>query len=238
MKKIVSLAVLVAMTATVADAAPSYIKRDVRGGGYDVTYDYTDKAKNGWYVGGRIALNLMSWENDYSTSAPNADELKDDSYFETLFGADVFVGKSFNYFWRAEIEGGLLGQFEDEFGGTTFKMTIPYLMANGYRDFANGAYVGAGVGIALPKTRLQGRDFIGGDSTERAVSPIVGLMVGYSYRLDYNLTLDLRYRLAGLYGTDHERVFKYKEDLKDYDISNKIGLMLDNAISLGIRYNF
>jgi hypothetical protein len=236
-KKIVSLAVFVAVSTTVADAAPSYIKRD-DANGYRVTYDYMDKANNGWYIGGRVGLNLMSWKNDYSTDAPNANELHDDDYFEALFGGGVFVGKSLNYLWRAEIEGGMLGQFEDEFGGTTFKMAIPYLMANGYRDFANGMYVGAGAGIALPKTKLLGHHFTGGDSSQRAVSPIVGLMVGYSHRLDYNLTLDLRYRLSGLYGTEHARKFIYKEDGETYDIKNEIGLMLENAVSLGIRYNF
>ena len=238
MKKIVSLAVLAALTTTVADAAPSYIKRDARGG-YDVTYDYTDKAKNGWYVGGHVALNLMNWENEYTTDAPNAAELTDDKYlFEPVFGGDLFVGKTFNYFWRAELEGGLLGQFEDEGNGTTFKMTIPYLMANGYYDFANGLYVGAGAGIALPKIELRGRDFVGGDSSESSVSPMFGVMLGYTYELDYNLTLDLRYRLSGLMGHEIDRTFIYKEDLQEYAISSDTGLILDNSLSIGIRYNF
>lgn len=238
MKKIVSLAVLAALTTTVADAAPSYIKRDANGG-YGVTYDYTDKAKNGWYVGGHVALNLMNWENEYSTNAPNADELTNDKYsFEPVFGGDIFVGKTFKYFWRAEIEGGLLGQFEEETTGTTFKMTIPYLMANGYYDFVNGLYVGAGVGIALPKTELQGAYFHGGDSSKRSVSPMVGVMLGYTYELDYNLTLDLRYRLAGLMGNELNRTHIYAGDMQEYDIKNEIGLILDNSLSIGIRYNF
>lgn len=237
MKKIVSLAVMAALTTTVADAAPSYIKRDARGG-YDVTYDYTDKAKNGWYVGGHVALNLMNWENDYSTDAPDKDVLTDDSYTELMFGGDIFVGKTFKYFWRAELEGGLLGQFEDEGNGTTFKMTIPYLMANGYYDFANGFYVGAGLGVAMPKTELQGVYFVGGNSTERTVSPMLGIMLGYTYELDYNLSLDLRYRLAGLMGNEIDRTFRFIEDDEIYAIGNDIGLILDNSISLGIRYNF
>jgi opacity protein-like surface antigen len=233
MKKIVSLAVLAALTTTVADAAPSYIKRDARGG-YDVTYDYTDKAKNGWYVGGHVALNLMNWENEYTTDAPNAAELTDDKYsFEPVFGGDLFVGKTFNYFWRAELEGGLLGQFEDEGNGTTFKMTIPYLMANGYYDFTNGLYVGAGLGIAMPTTELDGTIFVGGDRKEQTLSPMMGIMLGYAHELDYNLTLDVRYRLAGLMGTDHERI-----DTAGYAFKNEIGLILDNSISVGIRYNF
>ena len=237
MKKIVSLAVLAALTTTVADAAPSYIKRDANGG-YGVTYDYTDKAKNGWYVGGHVALNLMNWENEYSTTAPNNAELTNGEYsFETVFGGDLFVGTTFKYFWRGEVEAGLLGQFEDEDMGTTFKMTIPYLMANGYYDFVNGLYVGAGVGVALPKTELQGAYFNGGDNSKRSVSPMVGLMFGYTHELDYNLTLDIRYRLSGLMGNKINRTFEYKDN-NTYDISSEIGLILDNSLSIGIRYNF
>ena len=235
MKKIVSLAVLAVLTTTVADAAPSYIKRDAKGG-YDVTYDYTDKAKNGWYVGGHVALNIASWENEYDTNAPKV--FPNDSYTEFLFGGDLFVGKTFNYFWRAELEGGLLGQFEDEYSGTTFKMTIPYLMANGYYDFTNGLYVGAGVGIAMPKTELQGLHFNGGDTSKQTVSPMVGVMLGYTYELDYNLTLDLRYRLSGLMGNKLERTYEDIDDMNTYNISNDIGLIFDNSVSVGIRYNF
>lgn len=239
MKKFLGCAFLGMLATVAADAAPSYIQR-TGAGAYNVTYDYMDKAKSGWYVGGHLSLNMMNWENEYSTDAPDAkaNGLTDDSYNEFLFGGGVSVGYSFDAFWRAEFEGGLLGQFEDEESGTTFKMTVPYAMVNGYYDFLNGLYVGAGAGIALPKTELQGRDFVGGDNEERAVSPIVGVMLGYSHKLDYNLTLDVRYRLAGFMGTEHERVFNYIVDFKDYDIKNKIGLVLDNSISIGLRYNF
>lgn len=238
MKKIVSLAVLAALVTTASNAAPSYLTRN-KDGGYDVTYDYTDKVKNGWYVGGHVALNLMNWENEYSTNAPDANELSNDKYsFEPVFGGDIFVGKTFKYFWRGEVEAGLLGQFEDEGMGTTFKMTIPYLMANGYYDFVNGLYVGAGLGVALPKTELQGAFFNGGDNSKRGVSPMMGIMVGYTHELDYNLTLDIRYRLAGLMGNELTRTFVSDVDYKTYDISSDTGLILDNSVSVGIRYDF
>ncbi|MEE1110577.1 MAG: hypothetical protein UIH99_00005, partial [Alphaproteobacteria bacterium] len=73
------------------------------------------------------------------------------------------------------------------------------------------------------------------DATNMTASPILGVMLGYTYDLDYNLTLDVRYRLSGFMGTEHERVFNYFDD---YDIKNKIGLVLDNSISIGLRYNF
>ena len=232
MKKIVSLAVLAALTTTVVDAAPSYIKRDAKGG-YDVTYDYTDKAKNGWYVGGHVALNMLSWENEYSFTEPGWKKTTDDYSMESVFGGDLFVGKTFKYFWRAELEAGLLGQFEDKDNVASFTLTVPYLMANGYYDFANGLYVGAGIGIALPTTELDGIKFVGGERKESTVSPMAGVMFGYSHELDYNLTLDLRYRLAGLFGPEHERV-----DTAGYVFKNDIGLILDNSLSIGIRYNF
>ncbi|MBR5625597.1 MAG: hypothetical protein IKW67_02345 [Alphaproteobacteria bacterium] len=236
MKKLVSLAVLSALTVTAADAAPSHISRG-RDGAYKVTYDYTEKAKTGWYVGGRVALGLTSWENDNKTDAPSASELSNDSYSEILFGGALSAGYRFDYFWRAEIEGGLIGQFEDEDAGTTFKMTVPYLMANGYYDFANGLYVGAGAGVALPKTKLQGIFFTDGDDSESGISPILGVMLGYSHKLDNNLVLDLRYRLSGFVGPEHKRKF-IEGDGIEYDIKTDVGMVLDNSVSFGLRYEF
>lgn len=237
MKKIVSVAVLAILTTVTADAAPSYLQRN-KDGSYKVTYDYTDRAEAGWwYMGGRLDLNLLSWENDYLTNAPDAGLLSDESFTELLFGGNIFVGHTFEYFWRAEVEAGFVSQFEAEESGTSFKLTIPYLMVNGYYDFANGLYVGAGLGVAMPKTRLQGAYFDGGDSSERSISPMFGLMGGWSYHLDYNLLLDLRYRLAMLWGPKHERAFEHL-DGNTYDISNDIGMIWDNSISIGLRYEF
>ena len=89
MKKIVSLAVLIGLTATVADAAPSYLTRN-QDGGYKVTYDYTDKAEVGnWYIGGRLELNIMNWENESKTTGPDSEMLDDESFTEALFGGNT-----------------------------------------------------------------------------------------------------------------------------------------------------
>lgn len=234
MKKIVSFAALVALGVTAADAAPSYLARNANGG-YNVTYDYTDKAKNGWYVGGRLDLNLLNWENEYSSNDPDiSGDFDSDKYSaEPVFGGSVYVGHIFNYFWRGEIEAGLLGRFDDKDDGFEFQMTVPYVMANGYYDFANGFYLGAGLGVAVPKTELDGEAFESGDRTKYGVSPMVGLMAGYTHELDYNLVLDLRYRLAGFWGAEHERTLD-----NGYDFKNEIGMVLDNSFSIGLRYEF
>ena len=238
MKKIVSIAVLAALTATVADAAPSYIVRN-SDGGYNVTYNYTDKAKTGWYVGARAELSFLNFENEAKVVELN-ESLNDDYSFEPIFGGNAFVGYTFNHFWRGEIEGGVLGVFEDETEGITMKMTVPYLMANGYYDFTNGLYVGAGLGIALPKTELNGKDFVSGDATNMTASPILGVMLGYAYDLDYNLTLDVRYRLSGFVGNDLKRGYLHDNNglIEEYQIKNEIGFVLDNSVSIGLRYNF
>ncbi len=243
MKKIVSLFTIAALTATVADAAPSYLQR-TQGGGYKVTYDYTDRAEVGkWYIGGRLDLNLLNWENEYSTEPEVGIGGSTDSFTEALFGGNVFVGRTFDYFWRAEIEAGIISEFEDADEGYAFKLSVPYVMANGYYDFANGFYVGAGLGIALPETELDDDAFKSGGRSERSVSPMFGLMGGWSYHLDSNLLLDLRYRLAFTWGPEHERAFVDNTNVAGVDLSgvvfrNEIGLILDNSISVGLRYEF
>lgn len=218
-------------------AAPSYIQKDGQGG-YNVTYDYTDKAKTGWYVGGRLGLNLASWTNKYDSDYDKVvEQFSKDSYFEPLFGFDVFAGKRFAYFWRAELEAGYLGYFEDKDNVAEFGMSLPYMTANIYYDFVNGLYIGAGAGIALPTTTLDGVFFKYEKRKDTSVSPMAGIMLGYSYELDYNLTLDLRYRLAGLMGTKH-RVDMETNDGTPLFFENKIDFILDNSISVGIRYEF
>ena len=242
MKKLVSFAALVGLSVGVADAAPSYLTR-TSDAGYKVTYDYTDKAKTGWYVGGRASLSLLNWENEYSTEPEIGVGENTEDFTETVFGGNVFVGRTFKYFWRAELEGGLIGQYSDSDAGYDFKLTVPYLIANGYYDFANGFYVGAGLGIAMPKTELGDDEFVSDDRSERNVSPMGAVMLGYTHKLDYNLVLDIRYRLAGFSGTEHERTWGGDAIINGvgvagYKLKNDIGLILDNSFSVGIRYEF
>lgn len=238
MKKLVSIiAMFVAVTpafSATKNARPSYLTRNANGG-YDVTYNYTDKAKSGWYGAVRAELSFLNWKNKYSSDNPEDPSEDSDTYsFEPLFSADLAFGKRINYYWRAEVEAGYITRFTDEAGGYKFTMAVPYITANGYYDFDNGLYLGAGAGIALPTTTWDAVTFTNPDDRkETTVSPMLGLMAGYSYKLDDNLVLDLRYRIAGFYGSTHELEYK-----TNYYFKSKIGLVLDNSISLGIRYEF
>lgn len=240
MKKLVSLFAVLAVTTGAASAAPSHIVRNANGG-YDVTYNYKDKVKTGWYAAARAELSFLNWKNKYSSNFGGVDaNYGSDKYsFEPVFGGSLAAGKTINYFWRAELEGGFIGAFEDKDNGAEFHMSIPYLMANGYYDFTNGLYVGAGVGAAMTITKLDDALFDSGDRDKTTVAPMAGLMAGYAYKLDDNLVLDLRYRLAGVFANSKQRrAWVDLSDSQPYYFENKIGMILDNSISIGLRYEF
>jgi len=242
MKKLVSVFVLAAMATGASSAAtpvPSHIARDGRGG-YDVTYSYKDKVKNGWYATARAGISFLNWKNKYSFSDPLQPNEEEDFSFEPVFDGSLAVGRHFGYFWRGELELGYMGQFSDSGEGLDFDLSAPYLMANGYYDFTNGFYLGAGLGLAMPISHIDGASayFIvtGGDRDKTSVSPMVGAMAGWTTKLDDNLVLDLRYRLAGFSGSSQK--INYVNSDGDFTVKNKIGLILDNSISIGLRYEF
>lgn len=244
MNKLLSLGVLMSLMAMPAfaaqtDARPSHIAR-TSDGGYDVTYNYQDKAKTGWYITGRAELSFLNFKNKYkSDDAWNADEShNDDSFsFEPVFGGSIAGGKKINYFWRAELEGGYMGYFSDEDVLAKFSLSIPYMMASGYYDFTNGLYVGAGVGLAMPIYKWSGDYFNGYDKKKTTVAPMGGLMFGWTHKLDDNLVVDLRYRLAAMTGADVKLGFMDTDDMNHW-FKSETGMILDNSLSFGIRYEF
>ena len=242
MKRLVSMFVLTAMTtgmSVAAPAVPSHITRDGRGG-YDVTYSYQDKAKNGWYATARAGISFLNWTNKYSFTDPAQSKQEEDFSFEPVFDGSISVGRHFSYFWRGELELGYMGQYSDSGDGLDFDLSAPYLMANGYYDFTNGLYLGAGLGLAMPITHIDGASayFVvtGGDRDKTSVSPMAGIMAGWTTKLDDNLVLDVRYRLAGFGGSKQKINYVNSDD--SFTAENKIGLILDNSISVGLRYEF
>ena len=237
MKKIVSFGIIAMLTSAGFAAAPSHITRN-SDGGYDVTYDYKDKAKTGWYAGARAELNFMNWEYKF-TDAEGSDS--DKFSFEPLFGGSAFFGKRIEYFWRAELEAGFLGYHSENDNGAEMKLSLPYAMINGYRDFNNGLYLGAGVGAALPISTISQHDNYTtvDETTKTSFSPMAGVMLGYSHKLDDNLVLDLRYRFAGIMGMKNNITIYDNFDPTDREkVEVKTNFFMDNSISVGLRYEF
>lgn len=200
-----------------------------------------------WYVGGRVSLHLMSWKNKYKATPAgaivDASADHDDYTFEPVFGGNIFAGYRFTPNWRGDIEFGYMTQFSDSDNGFTFKLQTPYLTANAYYDFESGFYLGAGVGMAFPRGTLDFARFEPGDASETKLSFMGALMAGYSYYMTDSLALDFRYRLAGFTGPKWTRNAiagtRFEGATEDLtSLETKVGFIIDNSFSLGLRYEF
>lgn len=219
-----------------------YVGRRVEAGQYKRVPNKSDK---NLYAGGRLALSLLSWDNkfdfggDENALVPSATQ---EYSLETLFGGSAFVGTDFKLYdtwFRADLEAGLIGRFEDSGDGFAIKLTVPYVIANGYYDFSNNFYAGMGVGVALPMTRFEHPYFVDDNDSKIGVSPMFALMAGWFHNLNESVTLDVRYRLSTFMGNEHSREINDVNILNDgYVYTSKTGWVLENSLSVGLRYNF
>lgn len=229
MRKLVSVFLLFFVNVSVAEAAQDYLIGDNR-----MVYE----EKTGWYMTFRADMNFMNWTNTYNSNWVGYSG-QDKYSMESLLGGGLTVGKSFSYFWRGEVEAGYTGTFVDEDAGIEFNFSSPYVLANALYDFKNNLYIGASLGAAFPKTTWDWDAFLPGTREKTSISPMAGLIFGISKRLDYRFVLDLRYRLAGLYGSKHTRYFEdTATPANRYYFESDMGLVLDNQFSVGLRYEF
>ena len=203
--------------------------------------------KNGnGYVGMNLDINLLNWTNKYK-ALPVAfnDAFDHDDYrFKPLVGGHIVAGYRFNPGWRADVEGGFTSEFEDSDNGISFKFSVPYVTANVYHDFKNGLYLGVGGGAAFPTIKMEWEHFTANDSSKTEASLMGAAMLGYAYYLSESLILDVRYRFAGFKGPKLKRgVTEYSVQIGDQEVplqsvETKIGFMMDNSISIGLKYEF
>ena len=237
-----------------SDAAPEYVSESsvvetyVEPEPLRITSSRASNRAGKWYVGGRVGLHLLSWKNKYSGTPANflfdksADH--DDYSFEPVFGGNIFAGYRFTPNWRGDIEIGYLTQFSDSDNGFTFKLSTPYATANAYYDFDGGIYFGLGAGMAFPRATMDNEFFAPEYESETKLSVMGALMLGYSYNVSESVALDFRYRLAGFYGPKWVRYMVSPNDFHDANdvelqsLETKIGLIIDNSFSFGLRYEF
>ena len=201
----------------------------------------------GAYVGARLGVDLLTWKNKYkATPAPVGDSGADhDDYFlKPVFGGDVFAGLYVNPAIRADLEIGYMGKFDDSDNGYTFKLDSQYITLNGYYDFLGGFYVGLGAGAAFTKVELDHSHFVANSRTKTRTSLTGAAMLGYSRYLSERLVLDFRYRLSGFMGPKLSRgmipgYYPAEDPLSTVrEISVKTGFILDNAFTVGLRFEF
>lgn len=202
------------------------------------------KTSKDWYIGVNAMMNLWSWENEYSSDKPGVWLMADsDEYsFESVFGGSFVVGTYFDSGLRGDIELGMNSEFSDADDFATYKLSIPYLMANVYYDFDSGMYLGGGLGVARPEVTLTGASFVGDGAEENSISPKVGFALGYATEIADNVFVDFRYRLSLMKGVDIARVFEWEETagsgVEQYVLQVENDLILENALSVGIRFSF
>ena len=198
------------------------------------------------YVGMNLDINLLNWRNEYKALPVAYNEAfnHDDYRFKPLIGGHIVAGYRFNPGWRMDIEGGFTSEFEDSDNGISFKLSVPYATANVYHDFTNGLYLGIGGGAAFPTISMEWEHFTSNNSSKTTTSPMGAAMLGYAYYLSENLILDVRYRFAGFKGPKLTRgVTGWSIEIGDQEIplrslETKIGFVMDNSISIGLKYEF
>lgn len=197
------------------------------------------------YASINFALNMWTWKNDYSSDYMGADLLfSEDSYSsQSVFGGSVALGTKITDNLRSEVELGMTAKFEDKDEAATYSLSAPYLMLNVYHDFKYGFYIGAGLGVTKTKVAIDGLLFNGSTSASESVSTKLRAMAtaGYGVRLSKNLFLDAQYRLAGFKAPDVSREFWWDQYTGTYDkymLKIKGSLLLENAISVGLRFVF
>ncbi|MCL2331287.1 MAG: porin family protein [Proteobacteria bacterium] len=196
-----------------------------------------------WYVGASVFANFAMFESKHLTNGvfDASDPYSVDKFNVWQLGGFVSAGQKFHPNWRIEGELGWFGKYSESQFGVDFSIHTPYIVANGIYDTNignyGGMYFGLGLGAAFPTTFVDSWRFSSGPKTKTELSPMIGLMAGWQYPIANSLYLDARYRISGYWGTDHTEQWISTSNVQ-YDFTNKTGLVLNNTISLGVRYEF
>ena len=202
-----------------------------------------------WYIGANVMMNMWSWKNKYDSNYAGVDiAFESDIYsFERVLGGSLAVGNIFDGGWRAELEVGMTSEFKDESEFATYTMAVPYLVANVYHDFDVGLYIGAGLGVARPETKMDldlreaGAEL--SKFAEQSWTPKASIMFGYMWSFNDRFGVDFKYRLSGFKGNKMFGTFLWNQDtsnpvLEAYDLHIDNDFVVENTFSAGVRYKF
>lgn len=203
------------------------------------------KAYPKWYAGANIFYNLAKFESKHLTNGvyDSSDPYSKDDFSVGQLGGAISFGQKFNKNWRLEAEAGYFSKYDEQEEGADFGISAPYLIANVMYDMDlkdwGGFYFGAGIGAAFVTTSLESWRLFSGDKKKTSVSPMGALMIGYQYPINEKFFLDVRYRLSGFNGTEHTQQWMANDGNDTiYDFTNDTGFILNNALSVGVRYEF
>ena len=209
-------------------------------GGKSTSLAYLHNKHDIWYFGGRLGLSFLNWRNKYSALPAEAivdmSADHDDYRFKPVVEANLFVGYRFSPAWRSDLEFSFTSSYSDSDNGITFELSVPSLVANVYYDFMNGLYIGGGLGVSFPTISLDWAYFVANGSSKTGTTLTGALMAGYTHYVSDSLILDLRYRISGMNGPSLRRSVYNFGALES--VETKVGFILENSISIGLRYEF
>lgn len=196
---------------------------------------YSSKKQNAhvgkYYMGLSGDLSFLTWKNKYSGTESGSERFA----FKPVVGLDLSVGYKIDQDWRVEGEFGYIGKFSDTetetISGfpvekTEFSLQTYYIDANAYYDIAHGFYAGLGAGLAIVDLDADHSAVMNASATN--VSPMGAVMFGWLYSLDEKIDLDVRYRFAIFDGGD----------LNIGGVNVDTGIIMNNSLSVGIKYHF
>lgn len=217
------------MASAAGDGHYSIIKK--YDGVTSINYDKVVKPKI-WYLDVHADLSFLSWKNKYTYGS---DSGSDKFNFKPVFGANLAVGCKFDKSWRSDLELGYIGHYSEQeteyISGyltekTDFNLSAFYSTVNGYYDFESGIYMGLGAGVAAVRASLNHSALRKVSKTN--ASPYGAVVLGWTHPVNDKLNFDMRYRFAAFSGSK----------FYDLDVQTKIGLIIDNSLSVGLRYSF
>lgn len=198
-------------------------------------------APSGKYsVAARFDYSLINFDNEYSLKSDPSDSETDKFSFEPVLGFDVAAGYQFSPKWRAELNYGFTGKFEDSDSDTTYEQRTSFLTINGIYTIqewnTTSIYAGAGLGVGFLTTKHGGVGTFhpSAETTESSVGFAGSLQFGLEEKISSDVRLVLSYKLG--YMTGHEQSILLADE-SDYFVSKNTGI-LSNSFGLGLRFTF
>jgi len=202
-------------------------------------------AHHRWYIGGRVNMNFMFFEEEHSVSTNwERDTVRHSAAAQT--GFDFFIGHKLNANWRGEVEIGFLTEssFADcgpnRAGDTicfTFRTSTPYASLNfTYNTIEQSwgwVYAGIGIGAALPSRQIQGFE---NPYSGTNFSFMPSLMAGYRVRVADNWFADIGYRFF-MYDAGTVE-FPWIDNTEQSLFRNNIGWIMNHSFRIGLVYEF
>ncbi|MCL1902432.1 MAG: porin family protein [Alphaproteobacteria bacterium] len=210
-----------------------------------VEYQSPKEAFSGsFYIGAMFGLNFANFSLEHYLESNPSNSFKDSYSFALMPGFDLSAGYQFSEKWRAELNYGYTGKFQDEDNVAKFSLSSQYVVANVLYNIwerdTTAIYVGAGAGAAMLDSRMSGSIFpANGNVTKTKTTYAAQIIIGVEESLTSSISAVLQYRLMYTGGMKSDRVAEGATvGVYDDTLVTDISGVFMNSILLGARVKF